>query len=53
MQASQERSERAAVGPDAPVKHGSPLYRILELVAREIARDLAERPATPPAAETK
>ena len=39
-----------AAGPPAtaaPLRPGSPLYRLGELVAAEIARDLDERPTAP------
>jgi hypothetical protein len=43
------RGEPTGARRDGPVRPGSPLYRLLELIAREIAKDAAEnRPARSP-----
>jgi len=42
---SKKKSSKAAVAPaGGPVLPGTPLYRILEMVAREVAHSLEKHP---------
>jgi hypothetical protein len=41
------RVNPSAMERDRPVQPGSPLYRILEMIAREIVKDLEKRRGTP------
>lgn len=57
MRKPQARPRPAVAGREGPVAAGTPLHRILEIVARAVAGDLARRPAAgidpPPAADAR
>jgi hypothetical protein len=44
MTRKRKRRKPVAPRPGGPIAPGSPLHRLLERVAEEVARDLAQRP---------